>query len=87
MRYEKKTLKELTVQLVDLMCRLFVSSKIRSTAFGRLRGIKSVPLQDVARVDAAPVTAEVAAGETHVRAGAPAAVRRALPVTSVVLQG
>lgn len=59
--------------------------------FWVFKGIKSLipplPLQDVAGVNTTPTTAVVTAGETHVRAGAPAAICSALPVTTVVPLG
>lgn len=48
--------------------------------------IPSSPLQDVAGVDTAPVTAEITAGETHVWAWTPAAICGTLPITRVVAQ-
>lgn len=64
-------------------------SKIRNTTFQGLKGSKTrippLPLQDVAGVNTAPITAVVTAGKAHGGARAPAAVLCALPVTSFVL--
>lgn len=71
---------------LDFVCL----SKIRNSTFQSLKGSQTqsppLPLQDVAGVNTAPITAVVTAGKTHVRARAPAAVCGTLPVASVVPQ-
>lgn len=73
---------------MDLITKPFVCVEIRNVAFLGLKTlIPPLPLQDVAGVNTTPSTAVVTAGETHVRARAPAAFCSTLPVTTVVLLG